>query len=384
MTGLPVGLSLPSKKNHLTFDFAGISLAYPDRVRYQYILDGYDPEWSPITSTSRITYSNIPPGEYSFKVISRNSSGIWNQEPVSFDFEIRAPLWQNRFFLVGLALFIALSVFGFIKFRENSFVKEQARLELMVDERTHELSRAKKRSEDLLLNILPVETARELRDHGKARAREYRECSVLFSDFKGFTSFSSKMNGEELVAELDSIFRTFDAITDKYDVEKIKTIGDAYMCASGLPEENRFHALNTVLMGLEMIHALDRMNQKRIAENRQVWQVRVGIHTGPLVAGVVGEKKFAYDIWGDTVNTASRMEHYSEPGRLNISGVTLSHVMDYVETSVRGPLYVKGKGELMMYFVERIRPEFSADEEGMVPNKRLMSMLRSESAYIGV
>lgn len=375
LTGLPDQLSLPYDRNHLTFDFAGVSLAYPDRVRYQYILENYDPDWSPITKTNRVTYSNIPPGNYSFKVISRNASGIWNQEPVSLEFEIRAPIWQNKVFLGGLALMLVLLVYVIVKLRERRFMKEQTRLETMVEHRTQELSQAKQRSENLLLNILPTETAKELRDHGKARAREYDECSVLFSDFKGFTAFSSEMNGEELVAELDGIFRTFDSITDKYKVEKIKTIGDAYMCASGLPEHTRWHALNTVLMGLEMIHAMKLMNVERERDGRQQWHLRVGIHSGPLVAGVVGEKKFAYDIWGDTVNTASRMEHYSEPGRLNISGVTLSHVMDYVDTSVRGPLSVKGKGQLMMYFVERIKPEFSADPDGFHPTDELLEML---------
>jgi len=183
-----------------------------------------------------------------------------------------------------------------------------------------------------------------------------------------------------LVEELDRIFRAFDEVNDHYNIEKIKTIGDAYMCASGLPEKHDHHALNAVLMGLEMICVMNEINADHVKHGRQEWLVRVGVHTGPLVAGVVGGKKFAYDIWGDTVNTASRMEHASEPGRLNISGATYSQVMDYIDATVRGPLQVKGKGELMMYFVDRIKPEYSADEQGLVPNERLLALLGTGDA----
>ena len=373
--GLPKDLELPYDKNHLTFEFAGISLAYPERVRYQYTLAGFEEEWSPITATHRVTYPQIPPGDYSFKVISRNASGIWNQDPEVFHFSVKAPLWQNKYFLAALILLIAMLVYAAVKLRERNFKQERMRLESMVTDRTKALAQAKKRSEDLLLNILPAPIAKELQDSGKAKAREYEECSVLFSDFQGFTAFSAKLCGDELVEELDKVFRAFDEICDRYNIEKIKTIGDAYMCASGLPDEHERHALNAVLMGLGMINVMNRFNREQVKNKKQQWLVRIGVHTGPLVAGVVGEKKFAYDIWGDTVNTASRMEHASEAGRLNISGVTYSQVMDHIDATVRGPLQVKGKGELMMYFVDRIKPEFSADDAGMVPNEHLLRLL---------
>jgi class 3 adenylate cyclase len=372
--GFPRELELPHNKNHLTFAFTGISLAYPEKVRYRWILEGYDPDWSPITATQRVTYSNIPPGTYTFKVMARNASGIWNEAPVTYPFTIAPPFWQTNTFRVGGGAALLLGLFGFVRIRERSLHKDRERLEATVARRTAELASAKDRSDELLLNILPASTAEELKRKGSADARRYESCTVLFSDFKGFTGFSSLMDSDTLVSELDHYFRLFDTLTDTYGIEKIKTIGDAYMCASGLPEPTKTHALNAVLMGLGMIEAVERSNLDRARKGLTEWPVRVGIHTGPVVAGVVGEKKFAYDIWGDTVNLASRMESHGEAGRVNISGVTYAQLMDYVDVVPRGPIKVKGKGELHMYFVLRLKPEYSADEAGRLPNARLLAV----------
>jgi adenylate cyclase len=196
---------------------------------------------------------------------------------------------------------------------------------------------------------------------------------VLFSDFKGFTNFSSRMDSDTLVAELDHYFRLFDQLCEEHGIEKIKTIGDAYMCAAGIPEPSATHALNAVLMALGMLRAVARSNAERESKGLQTWPVRIGLHSGPVVAGVVGQKKFAYDIWGDTVNLASRMESNGEAGHLNISGPVYAQVMDYVETVPRGPIQVKGKGQVQMYFVLRLKPEWSADAEGRIANEALLA-----------
>lgn len=353
--GFPKGLELPHNKNHLTFAFTGISLAYPEKVRYRWYLEGYDPDWSPITATQRVTYSNIPPGEYTFKVMARNASGIWNEHPISYSFVIAPPFWRTNIFMVCGGIALALAVFGFIRFRERSLRRERERLERMVKIRTSQLAHEKERSDELLLNILPSSTAEELKTKGSAEAHRYESCTVLFSDFKGFTGFSSLMDSDTLVSELDHFFRLFDELCDKHGLEKIKTIGDAYMCAAGLPEPKATHARDAVLMGLGMIEAVDKSNAERRSRGMTEWPIRIGIHTGPVVAGVVGRKKFAYDIWGDTVNLASRMESHGDAGKVNISGSTYAQVMDLVQATPRGPIKVKGKGELHMYFVTGLK-----------------------------
>lgn len=375
-SGIPQDLVLPHNKNHLTFTYTGVSLAYPERVRYRYILEGYDPDWSPITALDRITYSNIPPGEYTFMVMARNGSGIWNEEPITYSFRIAPPFWRTMPFQLGSGAFLLLGLGGFIRMRERRLRKDRERLERMVATRTRELATEKDRSERLLLNILPASTADELMRKGAAEAKRHSNCTVLFSDFTGFTGYSSLMDSSTVVAELDHFFRLFDRICDKYGVEKIKTIGDAYMCASGLPEPKASHALDLVLMALEMIDAVERANSERRAKGLQDWPIRIGLHSGPVVSGVVGEKKFAYDIWGDTVNLASRMESNGQPGHVNVSGSTYAQVMEFVEARPRGPIKVKGKGEVQMYFVERLRPAYAADPAGRVPNDTLLQLRR--------
>jgi class 3 adenylate cyclase/ligand-binding sensor domain-containing protein len=370
--GIPLDLRLPHGRNHLTFNFTGISLAAPEQVHYRYILEGHDPDWSPITTTNRVIYSNIPPGGYTFKVMARNASGIWTTDPLAYEFEIIAPIWGRTWFQAGALILLVLLVMAYLRYRDRRARRVQRILEEMVTDRTRELAEEQQRSDSLLLNILPRSTADELMKKGSAHTRSYDNCTVLFSDFTGFTEFSSRMDGHQLVADLDHFFRMFDRITDEFGIEKIKTIGDAYMCASGIPEPKATHALDAVLTALRMIASTQETNITRKEQGLHAWQIRIGIHSGPLVAGVVGEKKFAYDIWGDTVNLASRMESNSDPGMVNISGSTYAQVMEFVEVVPRGPIKVRGKGELHMYFVTRLKPPFSADPEGRVPNERLL------------
>lgn len=221
-------------------------------------------------------------------------------------------------------------------------------LEQKVEERTIELASEKKKSDDLLYNILPFEVAGELKQFGKTEARQYENSTVLFTDFVSFTATAEKLSPAELVAEIDECFQAFDNIAEKYGIEKIKTIGDSYMAAGGIPVPNETHAEDTVGAAIEI---LDFMNQRNKRSKLAVLQMRLGINSGSVVAGVVGHKKFQYDIWGDTVNTASRMEQTSQAGRINISESTYELVKHRYPCQYRGEIEAKGKGKVKMYFV---------------------------------
>ncbi|MBN4062320.1 tetratricopeptide repeat protein [Bacteroidales bacterium AH-315-I05] len=261
----------------------------------------------------------------------------------------------------GLALVLLFALVLFNRFR---LIRKQKSI----------IEHEKQRSEELLLNILPVETAAELKETGQATPKQYEKATVLFTDFKNFTKLAENMTPVELVSELDYCFKEFDKIITKYNIEKIKTIGDAYMCAGGLPRTNKTNPVDIVMAGLEIQQFMEHWKEEKTREGKPFWEVRLGIHTGPVIAGIVGVKKFAYDIWGDTVNTASRMESSGEPGKVNISGDTYGWVKDFFECIHRGKVQAKNKGKVDMYFVERIKLELSQNGNGMLPNEKFEEM----------
>lgn len=217
------------------------------------------------------------------------------------------------------------------------------------------ISKEKKRSDELLLNILPAEVAEELKAKGSAEAKSIDSVTVLFTDFKGFTQLSEKLTAQELVGEINECFSAFDHIMQKYGIEKIKTIGDAYMAAGGLPMPNQTHARDVIKAAIAIQDFMNELKAKKLAAGQLFFEIRIGVHTGPVVAGIVGVKKYSYDIWGDTVNTASRMESSGEVGKVNISGSTYDEVKDLFITEYRGKISAKGKGEIDMYFVNGVK-----------------------------
>ena len=214
------------------------------------------------------------------------------------------------------------------------------------------IERERTRADRLLKNILPEKTATELILHNSVQPVRYESVTVLFSDFVGFTTIAERVSPEDLIAELDTCFRLFDSIMDKHGLEKIKTIGDSYMCAGGLPTPNTTHAADMVQAAIEMQNGLHDLMRHRTTHAVPTFEMRIGIHTGPVVAGVVGSHKFAYDIWGDTVNTAARLEAGSAPAKINISATTYQQVHHLYPCTFRGNLAAKNKGEIAMYFVE--------------------------------
>ena len=214
----------------------------------------------------------------------------------------------------------------------------------------NQLDEERAKSERLLRNILPDSVADELKLHDRVKPLRYESATVLFTDFVGFTGIAEQLSPEDLVRELDDCFRRFDQIIERHGLEKIKTMGDAYMAAGGLPLPNETHVHDSVAAALE-IQAFMAERKKGKAAGARTWDVRVGIHTGPLIAGVIGEKKFVYDVWGDTVNTASRLESSGLPGKVNISRAIFDQIHPEYRCEYRGAITAKNKGEIDMYFV---------------------------------
>ena len=222
--------------------------------------------------------------------------------------------------------------------KQNEIIKAQK----------EEIEREKKRSDALLLNILPHEVAEELKNNDSAEARYFSNVTVLFTDFIDFTTTADRLTPKELVNELHACFKAFDDIMGKYDIEKIKTVGDAYLAVCGLPVEDPLHAEKVVSAALD-IRAFIKDRKAHLGDT--TFDIRIGINSGSVVAGIVGVKKFAYDIWGDTVNTAARMEQNSDAGKINISETTHELVKDKFDFEYRGEIFAKGKGMLKMYYV---------------------------------
>lgn len=220
------------------------------------------------------------------------------------------------------------------------------------------LEAEKKRSEELLLNILPAKIADELKTRNEVEPRHYNSATIMFTDFKDFTRLAEASEPRTLVNDLNQYFSAFDEIIERHNLEKLKTIGDAYMCAGGLPEENRTHPIDACRAALEIQEFMTRANSQREKMRLPPWDLRIGLHTGPVMAGVVGKKKFTYDIWGDAVNVAARMESNGEAGRIALSESTYHRVKDQFECEHRGPIEAKNKGVLDTYFLNRLKPEF--------------------------
>lgn len=250
---------------------------------------------------------------------------------------------------------------------------EQQRKE--IEKQKEFIEEQKKKSDELLLNILPFETAEQLKKKGFARSKQYKLVSILFTDFKDFSKLTNTLESQELIKELNIYIQQFDEIIEDHYIEKIKTIGDAYMCAGGLPLRNKSNPIDVTLAGLKIQKFMNDYRDKKLKNNEHPWELRLGIHTGEVIAGVIGKKKFAYDIWGDAVNKASRMEQSGEVGKVNVSGDTYQYIKDYFDCTYRGKIEVKNNVDLEMYFVNRLKPEYSEDKFGIIPNAEFRKIL---------
>ncbi|MCB9360458.1 MAG: HD domain-containing protein [Flavobacteriales bacterium] len=376
-------ITLKYKENVISFEFASLHYAYPLKNQHAYMLENFNEDWVYIGNNRIANYTNLDPGEYIFKVKVANSDGVWNEEPAQIRVIVLPPIWATWWFRsIGILIILAI-IYAYYITKINRVKAQKLLLEVQVRERTYEVIKQKEeiesqkqlieiekeKAEKLLLNILPEETVEELKAKGKATARQYRLASIMFTDFKSFTKIAEKIDPQDLVAELDRYFIKFDEIIEKYDIEKIKTIGDSYMCAGGIPIRNKSNPIDIVLAGLEIQRFVAQDHTEKEAVGEKSWGLRIGIHTGEIIAGVVGIKRFAYDIWGDSVNIASRVEAASGVGMVNISGATYNLVKEFFECEYRGKIKAKNKGHIDMYFVHRIRKELSVNGEGNEPNE---------------
>ncbi len=340
------------KDRLFTFQFALANFDNPGTHQFSYKLDGLEENWSNPTSSNMARYNTIPHGNYTFRVRARSGSDNWNNNELAVPIYIQQPFYKTWWFfalcassIIGLILFIA-------QYRLRQARAQQLTLRREVRARTLDLEIAVRKSDELLLNILPTDIAEELKKTGKAKARRHEEVTVFFSDFKGFTMIAQQLSPEALVAEIDHCFREFDNIMDRYHLEKIKTIGDAYMCAGGISNDLENNALNMVKAALDIQAFMKELAEEKKQNGEPFFETRIGIHTGPVVSGIVGLKKFAFDIWGDTVNIAARLEDNGEVGKVNISQTTYELVKGDYDCLHRGKISVKNLEDVDMYYVE--------------------------------
>lgn len=356
--------------HNLKFEVASTRFESEPFVRYQYRLIGYQNNWSDWTQQTTFNFRKLPPGYYTFQVRALDLDGSIS-DATALNFYILPPFYRTLPAYILYVLILLFAIFVLLRYRTWLFIKNKEKLDELVQKRTAEILREKEKSEQLIANLLPKTTADELKQTGKASSQKFSMVTVLFSDIQGFSKIAEQMNPEALIDQLDSFFFHFDSVIEKYNIEKIKTIGDAYMCAGGLPKKNSTNPVEVVLAALEMVQYMENLK----ASNANICDLRIGIHTGSVIAGVVGHKKLSYDIWGDTVNTASRMESSGEPGKINISGQTYELVKDFFICEYRGKMPVKYKGEIDMYFVKGIHPDLAA-ESPYAPNEKFFLKLQ--------
>ncbi len=380
---------LPYNQRSLKLNFFANDLSNPDRIEYKYIMRGDDEVEEILGSSNELRFASIAPGNYKLSVYARTANGEWNSTPAELTISVEKPFWLHWWFIILMLLLFVLIVIFLVRKSIDKERRLQVRLEMKIAERTRELRRKtdkieqqktrleeqtqeleqeKEKSERLLNNILPKETASQLKKDGRSAARDFSMVSIMFTDFVGFTNISENMKAKDLVTILDKHFRKFDEIIEKNDLEKIKTIGDAYMCAGGVPIRNKTNPINTVLAAVQIKQYMLDQKEIMIQNGEQYWTLRIGINTGAVSAGVIGTKRYAYDVWGSTVNRAQRMEQMCEPEKIAITAETFEHIEPYFECKKIGKVLSKSGLKIMMYEVMNIKPELSKDDKGIEPN----------------
>lgn len=382
-------ITLSYSERSLKLKFFANDLTNPDRIEYKYVINGGDDGEEILGTHNVLRLTSIAPGTYEIYIYARVINGEWNHHPAHLIVHIQRPFWMTWWFYMLIAIGIAIYGFYRVRKRIDESRRRQIRLEMKISERTRELrkktefiehqktelQKEKEKSEQLLNNVLPVDTATQLKKGGQSTARDFKKVSIMFTDFVGFSKRAEDMTAQELVHILDRHFRKFDAIIDKFNLEKIKTIGDAYMCAGGVPIRDKTNPISTALAAIQIKYYMLAYKQEQLAQGKRYWELRIGINTGPVSAGVIGTKRYAYDVWGSTVNRAQRMERFCEPGQVRISQDTFEEIEPYFECREIGMVGMKSGLEIMTYELICIKPELSLDGMGIEPNGAFIKLV---------
>jgi ligand-binding sensor domain-containing protein/class 3 adenylate cyclase len=343
----PAELKLAPGARRVTFRFAALSFVEPSKVDCRYKLSGYDLSWADAGTARSVSYTNLPPGNYSFRVSATNDDGVMSESEASLSVGKSPYFWQTwpAYVAAGAALAGLGFLVAFARLRKLEARRRE--LERLVQERTRDLEDEKATSEALLLNILPYRVANELKRNGSSTPVLYPDATVLFADLVGFTEACAELSPEATIEELNALFTAFDDIVAQLGGERIKTIGDAYLAAAGMDGHDPEHSLKMCRAARDIMIELER----RTLEGHRSWKARIGIHSGSVVGGVVGVRKYIYDIFGDAVNTASRLQSSSVPDGICISRPVADRVRSKIVVVDRPPRAVKGKGDLPMSFI---------------------------------
>lgn len=396
-------IHLHYKQNNVSFQIMSDDPANAKIISYKYVLEGENNDEVLLDNQSIIHFSNLQPGKYTLKIYARIGNSKWNQYPKILHLEITPPFWKALWFWLLFIFIGILFSYFYIRYRIELSRRQQVILEMRIAERTREirdksaeiekqgkviaqknkrlevqkqlLQNEKIKTDKILRNILPEATFNEIMDKGKVAARSYKKVSVMFTDFVGFTKISTKMSPAEIVEQLDVYFTEFDRITGNYNLEKIKTIGDAYMCAGGIPIRNKTNPIESCLAGLKIQQFVLSKQKEQLGNGEVPWKIRLGINTGEITAGIIGKKKLSYDIWGSTVNMANRMEMTGEPDEVTISGETYKYIQYYFDCDFKRKVLSKSNDIVDVYTVKRIKKELSKDVFGLEPNDKFWQLV---------
>ena len=389
-------IQLPYNARDFEIKFQSSQLYGAKHVTYKYVIIGEETDTILIGNTNKLTFNSLASGTYYLRLYSRYENGPWTDTPALLTVTINPPFWATIPFWLCVAAFLLLCAYIYLKYQVNRERGQRIKLEELVTKRTHKIQEQKEqierkneqislekekvlaqqkqlfiekeRAEKWLNNALPSQAIKELKVQGKVSAKAYEHATILFTDVVGFSKISENITPTRLVNKLDVLFRKFDQIIKANNLEKIKTIGDAYMAVGGLPDENSTHAIDACIAGLQIQSYMRAKKFDAIANHKDYWEIRLGVNTGPVTAGIIGSLKMAYDVWGSAVNQAQRMEMLGQAGAVTISEQTFKLVEPYFECMHRGKAQMKSKVILDMYEVLRIKPALSLNGEGLKPN----------------